>query len=151
MTKAELETDLKRRLYNYNADKYGCANVDILGTRKTAHYLSYDKSEVWRAYEIRVNKTNFREKRYPTFVGDLNYYVLPRCVFRQVEREIPDNIGVLVPSGGDTLESVKMPRSIEKPVEERTLFNSLIKALAKSSDRYFQIFCIINGNKKVME
>lgn len=50
----------------------------------------------WRCYEIKVSKADFYSKSKVTFIGHLNYYVMPSEVYEEVKDDIPDGIGVLI-------------------------------------------------------
>lgn len=50
----------------------------------------------WRCYELKVTKADFRSTAKLSFVGHLNYFVLPQALYEQVKEEIPVHIGVLL-------------------------------------------------------
>ncbi|MCI1903316.1 MAG: hypothetical protein LKJ03_04470 [Enterococcaceae bacterium] len=50
----------------------------------------------WRCFELKASKSDFHSSAKLTFVGNLNYFVLPAVLFEQVKEEIPKGIGVLI-------------------------------------------------------
>lgn len=74
---------------------YGNKRVDFMETNTKA---------VIRCYEIKVTKSDFHSDHGHNFVGNLNYYVMPRALWKEVKDEVPAHVGVLV---GEGLESVK--------------------------------------------
>jgi hypothetical protein len=53
--------------------------------------------EIWRCYEIKISNSDFHSKCKKTFVGNFNYYVMPKELYEEVKDEIPKEIGVFVP------------------------------------------------------
>lgn len=47
-------------------------------------------------YEIKQSKADFRSKNALTFIGNLNYFVMPYSLYEQVKDEIPPKVGVFV-------------------------------------------------------
>lgn len=46
--------------------------------------------------EIKVTKDDFHSKHGHNFVGNANYYVMPKELYNEVKSEIPDDIGVII-------------------------------------------------------
>lgn len=93
-------------------------------------YLTYDTKGVFRCYEIKVSKSDFRSKAKKTFVGHYNYYVIPEGLFEEVKAEIPTHIGVYI---GKYL--VKRAKKQELAVEEQVLKDSLIRSLSREVEK----------------
>lgn len=80
-------------------------------------------------YEVKSSVADFHSKNGHNFIGDWNYYVMPKEVFDEVKKEIPYGVGVLVPSGrchsGSwyDLKSIKKAKRMnrEKPISEMLL------------------------------
>lgn len=58
--------------------------------------LQQDGSREWRCYELKVTKADFRSPAKLSFVGDYNYFVLPKELYEAMKQEIPSEIGVLL-------------------------------------------------------
>ena len=113
MSKTAETLDLEARLLRYTSGQFGCDEVTIgpAGCERV-DYMTVDFKGVWRCYEIKVSKADFRSKARKTFVGHLNYYVMPQVLYEVVKVEIPKHVGVLVPVGPHLcLESKKKSSS----------------------------------------
>lgn len=93
--------------------KFKPANNTISGIEKGDFYC----------YEIKSSVEDFHSKNGHNFLGDYNYYVMPKDVFEKVKSEIPWGVGVFVPDGLHDLRSVKKARrqNRERPVAEMLL------------------------------
>lgn len=109
--------------------------VDTLGCR-----ILPDNTLEWRCYELKVSKADFRSKAKLSFIGHLNYFVLPQELYQQVADEIPEGIGVIVflpyaipeehPLPGYLTVAKKAKRQ-ELGVDETALVHRLITAQAR--------------------
>lgn len=74
---------------------FGCFEVTI-GWRghERVDYMTYDTKGDFRCYEIKVTKADFHSPCQKSFVGHLNYYVMPEELYNEVKNEIPGDIGV---------------------------------------------------------
>lgn len=124
--------------------------VDTLACR-----LLPDKGFEWRCYELKVTKADFRSTAKLSFVGHLNYFVLPQPLFQQVSAEIPPEIGVLcyhpyaIPEDHPLpgyLTVVKKARRQALQVDENALIHRLLSAQArevgkaKATERGLRVF-----------
>ena len=74
---------------------FGCLEVTIgWYGRERVDYMTYDTKGVWRCFEIKVSKSDFHSKAHNTFVGNYNYYVMPKVLYDEVKDEIPNHVGV---------------------------------------------------------
>lgn len=109
---------------------FGCFEVTIgwFG-KERVDYMTYDTKGVFRCYEIKVTKTDFHSRCHNSFVGDLNYYVLPADLYEEVKEEIPDFVGAYIERDG-TVYSIRRARrrTVEDP---DTLKNSMIRSLCR--------------------
>ena len=67
----------------------------------------------FHCYEIKSSVEDFHSKNGHNFIGDYNYYVMPREVYQKVYAEIPFGVGVYCPTGS-SLEPVKQARRINR-------------------------------------
>lgn len=47
-------------------------------------------------YEIKITKADFKGKHGHNFVGNANYYVMPKSLYEEVKDQIPEDIGVVI-------------------------------------------------------
>lgn len=73
-------------------------------------------------YEVKSSIEDFHSCNGHNFIGDMNYYVMPKEVFEAIRKEVPWNIGVLVPENGG-LRVVKNPHRKDRtrPASEMLL------------------------------
>lgn len=78
-------------------------------------------------YEIKSSVEDFHSKNGHNFIGDFNYYVMPKDVYERVKTEIPYQVGVYCPNEnkliGNRLISVKNAKRAnrKRPVSEMLL------------------------------
>jgi hypothetical protein len=76
-------------------------------------------------YEVKSCAADFNSKNGHNFIGDFNYYVMPRELYEQVKDRIPYKVGVLMPASNsdDELESIKNAKRIDRkrPIYEMLL------------------------------
>ena len=101
--------------------------------KERVDYLTYDTKGIWRCFEIKVSKSDFRSKAHNTFIGHYNYYVMPQELFEQVKNEIPSHIGVYVNG-----VSCKNAKRQELGVDEQILKDSLIRSLYREVQKKFR-------------
>lgn len=86
-------------------------------------------------YEIKSCIEDFNSKNGHNFIGDYNYYVMPKEVFEKVKNKIPFAIGVYCPDGYSGLDCISKARRMDRkrPVSEMLLmmFRSASRDLKK--------------------
>jgi hypothetical protein len=135
MAKTDLTLKLEREIWSTTRKMgvFGCFEVTIgwFGNERV-DYLTYDTKGIWRCYEIKVSKADFYSKSHKTFVGNYNYYVMPKELYEQVKNDIPKHIGVYV-EGRHRVE--KNARRQELSVDEQTLKDSMIRSLYREAEK----------------
>lgn len=48
------------------------------------------------AYEIKITKSDFKSKNGHNFVGNCNYYVIPKELYEDVRELVPEDIGIIL-------------------------------------------------------
>lgn len=136
MAKTELTISLERLIYTATCKQgvFGCFEVTIgwFGSERV-DYMTYDTKGIWRCYEIKVSKADFRSKAKKTFVGHYNYFVMTRELFEEVKDEIPKHVGVYI---GAFCQ--KRARKQELAVDEEILKNSFIRSLSREAGKLFK-------------
>lgn len=87
-------------------------------------------------FEVKSSVEDFTSKNGHNFIGDYNYYVMPKEVYEKVSSRIPYTIGVYAfEEGSDKLVSIKKARRMDRkrPVSEMLLmmFRSASRDLRK--------------------
>ncbi len=140
-TKETLQFEEYLKKYTKKQGIFGCLEVTIgwFG-KERVDYLTYDTNDWFKCYEIKVTKADFYSKCHKTFVGNYNYYVMPRELYYEVKQDIPNEIGVLVENKiGDKIYEYSPLRSIKKAIKQELkvdkdiLKNSLIRSLYREA------------------
>lgn len=78
--------------------RYGI--VDILGytgdIKRNGRGKKRTRDVTWRCYEIKISKSDFYSKSKWTFIGHYNYFIMPEALYKQVKKDIPKDIGVIL-------------------------------------------------------
>lgn len=117
---------------------FGCFEVTIgwFG-KERVDYMTYDTKGIWRCYEIKVSKSDFRSNHHNTFCGHFNYYVMPKALYEQVKDEIPTHIGVYAGcTSYPYCYSVKKATRQALGADEQTLKDSMIRSLSRDAEKY---------------
>ena len=97
-------------------------------------FMTYEQNkDVFRCFEIKVSKSDFHSKAKKTFVGNYNYYVMPKDLYEQVKGEIPKDIGVL----DEYCNCIKKPKKRELVYEKEKLLVSMLKSLNRENYKRF--------------
>lgn len=103
--------------------RWGKANIKTLGILTTC-------------FEVKISKSDFKSKNGHNFVGNLNYYVIPKELYAKVKDLVPDNIGIILYHGHGYLRKKK--KSAFQEIDKEDLNRYLYNALKKWVDNYRQ-------------
>lgn len=146
MAKTELTKQLEKAIIAETSDWFGCLEVTIgwYGSGRV-DFMTMDSKEIFRCYEIKISKSDFHSKHGHNFVGNYNYYVMPKGLFEEVKEEIPDYIGVYCgyeqSYKGKTYWSIsleKRPKKQELKEDIGILKNSMIRSLYRDVCKLYQ-------------
>lgn len=114
---------------------FGCLEVTIgWYGRERCDYVTYDTKGVWRCFEIKISKSDFHSKAHNTFVGNYNYYVMPKVLYDEVKNEVPNHIGVWA----DGNWCIKKAKKQELQADAQVLKDSMIRSLCRDVDKQMQ-------------
>lgn len=132
MAKTEETLRLERDIWyaTHKQGVFGCFEVTIgwFGQERV-DYMTYDTKGIFRCYEIKVSKADFRSKAHNTFLGHYNYYVMPLKLYDEVANEIPDYVGVYCDGG-----CIKRAKK-QDCTDTDTLKNSLLRSLYREAEK----------------
>lgn len=133
MAKTNLTKELEHAIMKEKSDCFGCLEVTIgwYGEGRV-DFMTMDCKEIFRCFEIKISKSDFRSKHGHNFVGHFNYYVLPEELYKEVKDEIPKAVGVYTWNGA-CLSLSKRPKKQELTVDINVLKNSLIRSLYRDA------------------
>ena len=142
----KVETELTKKLKNaiwestVKQGVFGCFEVTIgWYGKERVDYITYDTKGIWRCYEIKISKSDFRSKNHNTFLGHFNYYIMPQELYEDVKNEIPSHIGVFVPiedwRGCPMMSNIKKAKRRELAIDEQILKDSMIRSLCREANK----------------
>lgn len=139
MAKTSATLSLERALWTATKKQgtFGCFEVTIgwFG-KERVDYMTYDTKGVWRCYEIKVSKADFRSKAHNTFCGHFNYYVMPADLYEELKNEIPEHVGVYVNHEyWPFVKCIKRAKRQNLLEDEQILKNSMIRSLSREVDK----------------
>lgn len=107
----------------FDYDTAHSIRVDYMRFKPGNNTVSGIEKGDFYCYEIKSSVEDFRSKNGHNFIGDYNYYVMPRDVFESVKDEVPYRVGVFCPDNYGWLKSVKKAHRINrvKPMCEMLL------------------------------
>jgi hypothetical protein len=139
MTTKQLECAIFRALEKMGT--YLCFEVmmptDGYLPNERVDLLSYDTKGTWRFYELKISKSDFYSKSKHTFLGHLNYYVMPIELYEKVKENIPSEIGVYVAGTEYTnCKCIKKAKRKTLGIDENNLKHAFIQALSREHSKY---------------
>ena len=145
MTTKELEVEIYFSLVKMGT--YLCFEVMMpeqfslehrFGNNERVDLLTWDTKGDWKFYELKISVSDFRSKAKKTFLGNLNYYVMPFEVYEKVKNEIPQNIGCYVSYGRDC-HCIKKAKRQELQGREEPLKKAFIQSLSRQHHKLMKI------------
>ncbi|CAM2079798.1 MAG: hypothetical protein NSGCLCUN01_04026 [uncultured Clostridium sp.] len=133
MAKTDLTKEIEIAIAKETSEWFGCPEVTIgWYGKQRVDFMTMDFKDIFRCYEIKISKSDFKSKHGHNFVGNFNYYVIPKELYVEVEKEIPNHIGVYT-WNGRKLRLIKRPRKQELKVDINILKNSMIRSLYRDA------------------
>lgn len=111
--------------------------VDYMRFKPVNNTVSGIEKGDFYCYEVKSSVADFHSKNGHNFIGDFNYYVMPKTVFEAVREQIPYFVGVYCPDdAGTVLSSIKKAQRKDRcrPVAEMLLmmYRSAARELRKT-------------------
>lgn len=93
--------------------------VDFMQFEPVNQSISGIEHGIFKCFEVKSCKADFKSKNGHNFIGDKNYYVMPYETFMEVLSEIPWYVGVYIEKDG-ALKNVRkaIPRQRTRPLAE---------------------------------
>lgn len=141
MIKTAETKSVEHVLWNATHEKlgvYGCFEVTLgLGMandhREIVDYVTYDKADVIRCYEIKTSYADFKSHARKSWWGNYNYLVTTSTVYEQITShgDILGGLGVYIVDG-NRIQSVRRSTKHQLTVGERV---AIIESMVRSMDR----------------
>lgn len=108
--------------------------VDYMRYKPKNNTISGIEKGDFYCYEIKSSVEDFRSKNGHNFIGDFNYYVMPREVFDEVQKEIPHYVGVYIPCGLE-LETAKTAKRRDRDRAAGEMLLMMFRSAARDRRR----------------
>jgi len=94
---------------------------------------SFELGILATCFEIKITKSDFKSKNGHNFVGNHNYYVIPKELYKSVCDLVPDDIGIITYTDNGNLRKKKECKFKELSADDlsRLLFNAMKKWIDK--------------------
>lgn len=124
--------DIEKKLYENTIERGTYGAFEVTFGRERVDYITVNRKGIWKAYEIKVTKEDFRSKAAKSFVGNYNYYVMPEWLYEEVKDEIPNHIGVMTGKW-----NLKKAKKVELGLPVNELYINLVCALSREANKYY--------------
>ena len=153
--KTDLTKEAEQFLWNHYIDGkmgvFGCFEVSLgirdvwsSGEYERVDFMTYDTKGDFRCFEIKVSKTDFKSSAKKTFVGDYNYYVMPKKLYNELGgKDYFDQykfreVGVLL--FDQTKPCVKTAKRKRVMFDIRAnLMESMMKSMFREQKKFYEI------------
>lgn len=133
MGKTELTKEIERAISSETSKWFGCHEVTIgwYGTQRV-DFMTMDTKDIFRCYEIKISKSDFKSKHGHNFVGHFNYYVIPKELYEDIKDEVDKDIGIYI-WNGKHIRLAKRPKKRNLKLDIDILKNSMIRSLYRDA------------------
>lgn len=153
--KTDLTKQAEQFLWNHYIDGkmgvFGCFEVSLgirdvwsSGEYERVDFMTYDTKGDFRCFEIKVSKADFKSSAKKNFVGDYNYYVMPKKLYNELgEKDYFDQykfreVGVLL--FDQTKPCVKTAKRKRVMFDIRAnLMESMMKSMFREQKKFYEI------------
>lgn len=98
--------------------------VDYMRFKPSNNSISGIEKGDFYVYELKSSVEDFNSRNGHNFIGDWNYYVMPKSVYLEVKSRIPFGVGVYVPT--DDLSEIYSIKKARRRNRERSLAEMLL-------------------------
>lgn len=92
---------------------------DVIGCRSHMKVITGEQEILITCYEIKISKSDFKSQHGHNFVGNCNYYVMPKELYPEVKDLIPEDIGVILFINTETTYSLRKKKECQyKPLTD---------------------------------
>lgn len=105
--------------------------------RERVDFLTYETAGIWRAYEIKRDKSDFYSSAAWSWIGNFNYFIMPYSLYNEIKQDIPDGIGVwVIYESSKRMECIKKPKRKDLLCSHEAMMFSLMQALSREYKKY---------------
>lgn len=116
-----------------------CEKADC---RYNSYRIYCDNDVLVTCFEIKISKADFHSKHGHNFIGNANFYVMPKELYLEVKDEIPDGIGVIAYISTDKFDGLRcVKQSIYRQIsseDKMWIILSVLKKVEKNFQKNLQ-------------
>jgi hypothetical protein len=143
VTTKELEHLLYKHLWRKGwYGVYECAIPKCLCRkvhRERVDMLTYETTGIWRAYELKVSKTDLHSNAALSWIGQYNYLVCTEYLVEEAKKILPKDIGIYAAyekGNRKWIELVRNPRKRELLCSHEDMQFAMLQALSREYKKY---------------
>jgi len=112
-------------------------------------HISGIEKGIFVCYEVKSCKADFNSGYGKNFIGEKNYFVMPMELYREVVREIPHNVGALVPipAGADKMDEFENPTRLESGGKWNLVTMKPAHTQGRKKSMAELLFCMLRAGK----
>ena len=141
--------EIENIAYNYLWKKgwYGVFEVAVPRAivnkyhRERVDFLTYETTGIYRAYEIKRDKSDFYSGHAWSWIGNYNYFIMPYKLYCDVKEDIPNDVGVWViyENNMTRMECIKRPKKRELLCSSEDMMFAMMQSLSREYKKYRKI------------
>lgn len=128
---------------------YGCFEVSLgagYGNERV-DYMTMDSEGIFRCFEIKVSKADFKSKAIKSFLGHYNYFVIPDELYEKIKEE--DSFKTYLISGIGLYLVKNKVAYLKRKAKKKSGVNFNIPILMQSMIRSLSRYCIYEFEKVI--
>ena len=143
--------EIEHLLYNHLWRKgwygvYECSIPKILCKkvhRERVDMLSYETTGIWRAYELKISKTDLHSNAALSWIGHYNYLVCTEDLIDEAKKILPKDIGIYSVytknNGLNGIELIRNPKKRELLCSNEDMLFAIMQAMSREYKKYRKI------------
>ena len=146
MTTKELEHLLYKHLWRKGwYGVYECAIPKCLCRkvhRERVDMITYETTGIWRAYELKVSKSDLHSDAALSWIGHYNYLVVTEDLVEEAKKILPKDIGIYAAcekGNKKWIELARSPRKRELLCSNEDMQFAMMQALSREYKKYRKI------------
>ena len=130
---------------------FGCYEVSLgirdvwsSGDHERVDFMTYDTKGDFRCYEIKVSKSDFHSTAKKSFVGDYNYFVMPKALYNELggrdyfNSRVDLDIGIIL--FNENKSCIRQAKRKRVMFDVRAnLMESMMKSLFREQKKLYQL------------
>lgn len=138
----KLHLDGERAINECSLGRHGIVDIisysskNVYETKPGNKRRTRTRPPVWKCYEIKTSKSDFKSTAKWTFIGHYNYFVIPEKLFGEIKANVPSGVGVIVYNEAKKTFSSKVRASKTKPLmRDDDILSEVMSSMSRELSR----------------